>query len=97
VSGLAIGDPLARATAANGKPFKLWGFSWDYGGYVSDLEGGRLVRLPGGCRVMMRVGPRDDVEVPVALIGEVQLSSDDPRLEKVGATIEELLLAFPSE
>jgi hypothetical protein len=94
VAGLAIGDPLARANAANGKPFKLWGFSWDYGGYVSDLEGGKLAALPGGCRVVMRVDPHEDAEVPDALVGEVELSSDDPRLEAAGVTIEELSLAF---
>jgi hypothetical protein len=94
VAGLAIGDPLARASEANGKPFKLWGFSWDYGGYVSDLQGGKLAALPGGCRVVLRVGPRGDAEVPDALVGEVELSSDDPRLEAVGVAIEELSLAF---
>jgi hypothetical protein len=94
VAGLAIGDPLARATVANGKPFKFWGFSWDYGGNVSDLEGGKLAALPGGCRVFMTVGPREDAELPDALLGEVKLSSDDPRLEAAGVTIEELSLAF---
>ena len=93
-AGLAIGHPLARANAANGKPFKLWGFSWDYGGYVSDLAGGKLAALPGGCRVVMRLGPHEGAEVPDALIGEVELSSDDPRLEAAGVTIEELSLAF---
>jgi hypothetical protein len=94
VAGLALGDPLVRATEANGKPFKLWGFSWDYGGYVSDLAGGKLAALPGGCRVIVRVGPREGADVPDALVGEVELSSDDPRLEAAGVTIEELTLAF---
>jgi hypothetical protein len=94
VAGLAIGDPLARAEEANGKPFKLWGFSWDYGGYASDLGGGTLAALPGGCRVVLRLGSREGGEVPDALIGEVELSSDDPRLEAAGVAIEELSLAF---
>jgi hypothetical protein len=94
VVGLAPGDPLARANAANGKPFKLWGFSWDYGGYVSDLGGGKLAGLPGGCRVIIRFGPREGAEVPDALVGEVEMSSDDPRLEAAGVTVEELTLAF---
>jgi hypothetical protein len=94
VAGLAIGAPIARANAVNGKPFKLWGFSWDYGGYASDLGGGKLAALPGGCRLVMRLGPRKGAEVPDALIGEVELSSDDPRLEAAGVTIEELTLAF---
>jgi hypothetical protein len=94
LAGLAVGDPLARANEVNGKPFKLWGFSWDYGGYVSDLGGGKLAALPGGCRVVLRLSPREGTEVPDALMGEVELSSDDPRLEAAGVAIEELSLAF---
>jgi hypothetical protein len=94
VAGLAVGDPLARANEANGKPFKLWGFSWDYGGYVSDLGGGKLAALPGECRAIIRFGPREGAEVADALIGDKEVSSDDPRLEVAGATIEELSLAF---
>jgi hypothetical protein len=92
--GLAVGDPVARVNEANGKPFKLWGFSWDYGGYVSDLGGGRLAALPGGCRVIVRLGPREGAEVPDALVGDRELPSDDPRLEAAGVTIEELTLSF---
>jgi hypothetical protein len=95
LSGLALGDALVRANAANGKPFKLWGFGWDYGGYVSDLAGGNLAELPGGCRVSARLGLREDAEVPDALMGDKELSSDDPRLEAAAVTIVELLLVFP--
>jgi hypothetical protein len=94
VAGLAIGDPLARANAANGKPFKLWGFGWDYGGTVSDLAGGRLATQPGGCRVVMALGPREDVALPEGLVGDLELSSDDPRLATVGVVIHDLSLAF---
>lgn len=94
VMGLAIGDPLARVNEANDKPFKLWGFSWDYGGYVSDLGGGKLAALPGGCRVIVRLAPREGAEVPDALTGDKEVSSDDPRLAAAGVTIEELTLAF---
>lgn len=39
-NGLSIGDELARVEEVNGRPFKLWGFGWDYGGWVSDWDGG---------------------------------------------------------
>lgn len=94
VADLAIGDPLARANEVNGKPFKLWGFGWDYGGTVSDLAGGRLAALPDGCRVMMAVGPREDIALPDGLVGDRELSSDDPRLEVVDVVIHELSLGF---
>ncbi len=97
IAGLAVGDPIADVGVANGRPFELWGFSWDYGGYVSDLKGGKLAARPGGCQVMLRLAPRDDAVLPDALMGEVQLSSDDPRLAEAGVRIEELALALSPE
>ena len=97
VARLAVGDPVGRVQEANGRPFELWGFSWDYGGYVSDFKGGKLEELPGGCGVMMRLGPGEDAEVPDELMGEVMLSSDDPRLEASGVRIDELALSFSPE
>jgi len=97
IAGLSVGDPLSRAIEANGRGFALWGFSWDYGGYVSDLRGGRLAALPGGCRVLMRLARADGGEVPVALMGDGELSSDDPLLETAGVRIDELGITFPPE
>jgi hypothetical protein len=94
VAGLTVGDPIVRAHQSNGRAFELWGFSWDYGGFVSDFKGGELEKLPGGCGLLMRLGPREDAMLPDALLGEVQLLSDDPRLEAAGVRIEELSLAF---
>ena len=93
-AGLALGDSLAHAQQANGKPFELWGFSWDYGGYVSDLKGGKLEKLPGGCRAMVRFDLPEEAEVPTEILGEVQLRSDDALLAGANARIVELSLAF---
>lgn len=94
IAGLALGDPLARARDANGRRFTLWGFEWDYGGYVSDLDGGSLASQPGGCRVLLRFGPGGRGPLPEGVVGEVELSSDDPRLDAVDPRIEELSLGF---
>ncbi|QDK82854.1 hypothetical protein EXU85_31305 [Spirosoma sp. KCTC 42546] len=42
--GLRIGTTLKELEARNGKPFKVWGFEWDYGGMVSNWEGGKLAQ-----------------------------------------------------
>ena len=97
VAGLAVGDPLARVNEANGKPVGLWGFGWDYGGYVTDLNGGELASLPDGCRLMMRVGPPEHAELADGLVGEVELTSDDPRLAAADVRIEELTLRLDPE
>jgi hypothetical protein len=93
-AGLVLGDPLAKAQEANGKPFELWGFSWDYGGYVSDFHGGELDALPGGCRAMLRFDVPEEADVPTGILGEVQLSSDDALLAPANARIVELALSF---
>lgn len=41
-SGLTIGSTLADVERLNGKPFRLSGFGWDYGGMVIDWQGGKL-------------------------------------------------------
>lgn len=97
LADLTLGDPLARAQEVNGKPFDLWGFGWDYGGYASDLKGGKLAALPGGCHAIVRFDLPENAEVSAELQGEVQLSSDDPRLADVNARIVELSLTFDRE
>lgn len=52
-NGLSLGDDLARVEQVNGKPFKLWGFGWDYGGWVSDWDGGAFAPN-GGCMARVR-------------------------------------------
>ena len=44
--GLAVGATLKRVEALNGKPFRLYGFEWDYGGQLVDSNGGALKDLP---------------------------------------------------
>ena len=49
-NGIRIGTALAEIEQMNGKPFKLSGFDWDYGGRVTDWQGGTLSKpQPGGC------------------------------------------------
>ena len=49
VNGVTIGSSLADVQKANGKPFLVSGFDWDYGGFVTDWKGGAFSRpLQGG-------------------------------------------------
>jgi len=54
---LGVGTPLAAVEAANGRPFTLSGFEWDYGGFVTDWRGGRLATPPGGCLLSLQFEP----------------------------------------
>ena len=96
VAGLSTGSTLAQANAANGRPFELFGFEWDYGGTVTDLKGGALADV-GGCRVMMSFGPKADTVLPGGVLGDVALASDDDRLPGDGVVLWELGLVFPQD
>jgi len=52
-NALSLGQSLTDVEAANGQAFKLWGFGWDYGGWVSEWNGGSFA-LADGCMVRVR-------------------------------------------
>lgn len=58
IGGLGIGSNLDAVLKANGRPVRIGGFGWDYGGGV-DPRGGKLAKWPGGCRIglVMDIGP----------------------------------------
>lgn len=56
IPGVSLGTSLSELESLNGKPFKLFGFEWDYAGTVSGWDGGRLDSL-------WRGGPENKVLV----------------------------------
>lgn len=93
VQGIRIADPIAKLAEVNGAPFRFYGFSWDYGGYVTDWARGSLDNAPGGCEISVRLSPGKS-DLPTALMGEGELSSDDPRVAEAAATIAEISAGF---
>ena len=55
-NGLALEMSAAEVERVNGRPFSIYGWGWDYGGYVHDWQGGHLDR--GTCRVVGGFEPR---------------------------------------
>lgn len=45
--GIGLGINLQEIEKINGKPFRLLGFEWDYGGTITSWEGGNLEGQPG--------------------------------------------------
>lgn len=93
VQGIAVGDPVSKLAAVNGSPFRFYGFSWDYGGYVTDWEGGSLDDLPGGCTLSVRLSPAND-DLPAAIMGEAEISSDNPLVAHSNAVVSEISVSF---
>ena len=72
-NGLKAGMTVEEVEKINGKPFKIAGFGWDYGGYAS-FEGGKL---EGKVSIRFNLAAQS---VPDYLAGEKQLSSTDKQL-----------------
>ncbi len=86
-NGLKPGMTIAEVEKINGRPFKIAGFSWDYGGYAN-FEGGKLEG-----KVSLRFNPSTD-EIPDYLQGDKELLSTDKKLRAVKPVVEEMITVF---
>ena len=95
-NGVRVGMSLAELVALNGRPIAFTGFDWDYGGAISDWNGGRLqpaVNAPIARSV--RLG-HADAEGDAYPMGDATFSSDDPHYPQLGriARVEEIGVSF---
>ena len=97
VGGITIGSSLADVQKANGKPFLVNGFEWDYGGFVTDWKGGALSRpLQGGCTITVRFDKK--AAAPKSLLGDgVKAASDNATLMKWAPVVTEIGVNFPDK
>jgi hypothetical protein len=81
---IQTGDTISVVETANGGPFELQGFGWDYGGYVTDWKGGKLANPAPKCRTVMRfdAGGSDP-----SIMGEGPRASDLPAMKASGARV----------
>lgn len=97
VGGVTIGSSLADVQKANGKPFLVSGFEWDYGGFVTDWKGGALGRpLQGGCTMTVRFDKKS--AAPKSLLGDgVKAASDNAALVRWAPVVTEIGVNFPDK
>jgi hypothetical protein len=98
-SGVGIGTPLAEVRKLNGKPFTFSGFDWDYGGMVTDWQGGKLQAAGENAiseRVQLRMpdGGANGKDYPM---GDSGFSSDDPRWADLGIIVGGIAVSLPGE
>ena len=93
--GLRLGLPIAAIEKLNGKPFQLAGFDQDNAGAALDWQGGALEKLPGGCKMSVRLVPdpkaSDDARKEA---GGATLMSSDASVRAVKPTIAEILIGY---
>jgi hypothetical protein len=97
-NGIRIGTALADIEKMNGKPFKLSGFDWDYGGRVTDWQGGALGKpQPGGCVLGIEfVHPEDAAEENLTKVsGDREFLSDNADMRAVEPYVAVVTLSYP--
>jgi hypothetical protein len=97
-NGIRIGTALADIEKMNGKPFKLSGFDWDYGGRVTDWRGGTLAKpQPGGCVLGIEfVHPEDAPEESLTKVsGDREILSDDADMRAVEPYVAVMTFSYP--
>lgn len=88
---IAIGDDLQRVEAANGREFQLYGFGWDYGGLVSDWNGGQLGES-NNCRVSVQFDATN--EPTTGVLGDGAFASNLPEMRAAAPVVSEFGLGF---
>ncbi|MEI2428643.1 hypothetical protein RDV84_00415 [Lysobacter yananisis] len=100
-NGLKMGQTLSELTRLNGKPLRFFGLDWDYGGVVSDWNGGALAPRDGDpVRRNARLGLAEDAPTQAQVpAGDGEFSSDDKRYPEQGRLLRvgELSVSFPGE
>lgn len=87
--GITIGTTLEKLEDLNGKPFTFYGFEWDYGGLITDWNDGNL-----SSNLIIALVPQNFDKLSDDLLGEVQLSSDDPRVRALHAKVGSMVVTF---
>lgn len=87
--GLTIGTPIAEVERLNGKPFMISGFGWDYGGMVTDWQGGKFNGALG-----LAFSPATDKPSADRILGEGGHPSNDPDIRAAEPRIVRLDVRF---
>ncbi|HEY6994261.1 MAG TPA: hypothetical protein VH397_11160 [Xanthobacteraceae bacterium] len=96
-SGIRIGKTLAEVEKLNGRPFKLSGFDWDYGGRVKDWQGGALGKPQrGGCVLGVEfVHAEDAPEANLTKVsGDREFRSDNEDMRAVEPYVAVVTLSY---
>jgi hypothetical protein len=97
-NGVRIGTALADIEKMNGKAFKLSGFDWDYGGRVTDWQGGALAKpQPGGCIISVEfVHPEDAPDTNLTKVsGDSEFLSDSADMLAVEPYVGAVTISYP--
>lgn len=93
--GVKVGTTIQELQAANGQAFKFTGFDWDYGGTVTNWNGGAF----DGKDFLVVLGynydgPQMSEEDMSALVGDQEVMSDHPAAQKYEIAVVEIMQRY---
>jgi hypothetical protein len=90
--GILLGTSLKELERLNGKPFRLYGFSWDYGGLVESWQKGRLAGLESKMSLILSPGEKTGVSEKEyqKVMGDRPFSSAHPVMRKMNPRVVEI-------
>jgi len=96
-NSVKMGTDSKALQALNQKVFSFYGFYWDYGGVISDWNGGALdKKAADGSHIGIHLCPPENAKLPDNyLSGDGTFQSDDPLAQKFPPVVCELSLSFP--
>jgi len=92
--GLSVGKSLKEVEEINGKPFKLSGFDWDYGGTVTDWMKGKLQSSYDVAVLQARFGYEGENPAAEKVSGDRDFSSADPNMQALNPVVTEMIIRF---
>lgn len=98
-NSIKIGTDSKTLESLNKKPFSFYGFYWDYGGVITDWNGGDLdKKADGSLHINIHLCPPEDPKLPDNyLSGDGTFNSDNPLAQKYPPLVCKLGVHFPSK
>jgi len=90
--GITIGTTLEELEEINGEPFILNGFEWDFGGLVTDWNGGNVKE-----NIVIALVPQNFAAMKEEMLGEVKLSSEDEKVRALRPSVGSMVVTFNRE
>lgn len=87
--GVRIGTTLERLEAINGKPFKFFGFEWDYSGLCKDWQGGNI-----DPKLSVFLNPGNPEAVYPDLLGDAEFLSTHPKASTAQLQVSSFVIEF---
>jgi hypothetical protein len=87
--GIRVGTPLDSLVKMNGKPISFTGFGWDYGGQITNYNGGKLGMKKG---LLLSLAEPASLEGVDSFMGDAEFSTSDKRILRKGVTVGEIVI-----